>query len=194
MRRNFNVLTASLLALLPAMPSAATAKDFKTETVTISAETVADHLDHPWGLAFLPDGALLVTERSGSIRIVDRESVSEPVGNVPEVAASGQGGLLDIALAPDFAESSRIYFTFSQPGNGGAGTALASAKLVRNGASATLEDVTILVSMKKKTTKGQHFGSRIVLAPDGKLFVTMGERGEKDRAQDFRDHAGAVLR
>lgn len=194
MRRNFNVLTASLLALLPAIPTAANAKDFKTETVVVAAETVAENLDHPWGLAFLPGNALLVTERSGTMRIVENGEVSKPIANVPKVAASGQGGLLDVVLAPDFAKSSRIYFTFSQPGKGGAGTALASAKLVRSTNSAALEDVSLLVSMSKKTRKGQHFGSRIVIAPDGKLFVTMGERGEKTRAQDFKDHAGSVLR
>lgn len=194
MRRNFNVLTASLLALLPAIPLKANAKDFKTETVTIAAETVAENLDHPWGLAFLPGGALLVTERSGTMRIVDKGKVSKPIANVPSVVASGQGGLLDVVLAPDFANSGRIYFTFSQPGKGGAGTALASAKLVRSANSAALEDVSLLVSMNKKTTKGQHFGSRIVISPDGRLFVTMGERGEKNRAQDFNDHAGSVLR
>jgi glucose/arabinose dehydrogenase len=194
MRRNFNVLSACLLALVPTTPFTATAKDFKTQTVTVSAETVAEDLDHPWGLAFLPDGALLVTERSGTMRIVDEGEASKPITNVPKVAVQGQGGLLDVVLAPDFATSNKIYFTFSQAGRGGAGTALASARLVRNPDGAALEDVSLLVSMNKKTTKGQHFGSRIVIAPDGKLFVTMGERGEKQRAQNFKDHAGSVLR
>lgn len=194
MRRNFNVLTASMLALLPALTLSAAAKDFKTQTVTVSAETVANGLDHPWGLAFLPDGALLVTERSGTMRIVDKGKTSEPIDNVPEVWANGQGGLLDVVAAPDFTTSGTIYFTYSQPGEGGAGTALASAKLVRSNDKAALEEVQTLVSMNKKTGKGQHFGSRIVLSPDGKLFVTMGERGEQKRAQDFNDHAGSVLR
>lgn len=194
MRQNFNVLTASMLALLPALTLSAAAKDFKTKTVTVSAETVADGLDHPWGLAFLPDGALLVTERSGTMRIVDKGKVSDPVENVPQVWAKGQGGLLDVVLAPDFAANNKIYFTYSQPGQGGAGTALASAKLGRSGGKAGLEEVQILVSMNRKTSKGQHFGSRIVFSPDGKLFVTMGERGEQKRAQDYMDHAGSVLR
>jgi aldose sugar dehydrogenase len=193
MRRNCNVLIASLLALVAAIPLPAAAKDFKTKTVTVSAETVADGLNHPWGLAFLPDGAFLVTERSGTMRIVNRGTVSGPVANVPEVWANGQGGLLDVVLAADFLSSSTIYFTFSQPGESGAGTALASAKLIRKDNDAALENVQTLVSMKK-TGKGQHFGSRIVLSPDGKIFVTMGERGEQKRAQDFNDHAGSVLR
>ncbi|MEP7454549.1 PQQ-dependent sugar dehydrogenase [Phyllobacterium sp. SB3] len=194
MRRNFNVLTASMLTLLPTLTLSAAAKDFKTQTVTVSAETVADGLDHPWGLAFLPDGALLVTERSGTMRVFDKGKASDPIENVPEVWANGQGGLLDVVAAPDFAASGKIYFTYSQPGQGGAGTALASAKLVRSDDKAALEEVQTLVSMNKKTSKGQHFGSRIVLSPDGKLFVTMGERGEQKRAQDFNDHAGSVLR
>ncbi|MCO4315848.1 PQQ-dependent sugar dehydrogenase [Phyllobacterium sp. 21LDTY02-6] len=179
---------------IASLPSAAIAKDYKTETVTVAADTVVDNLDHPWGLAFLPDGALLVTERSGTMRIVQNGKASKPVENVPEVAARGQGGLLDVALAPEFERSGRIYFTYSEPGRGGAGTALASARLVRTDGSAALEDVKVLVSMNRKTQKGQHFGSRIVIAPDGKLFVTMGERGEQKRAQDFKDHAGSVLR
>lgn len=194
MKRTSSIVSAVMLAVLPALPPIASAKDFKTETVTVSAETIASDLEHPWGLAFLPDGALLVTERAGHMRIVKNREASEPIVNVPEVVAMGQGGLLDVVAAPDFASSRRIYFTFSQPGKGGAGTALASANLVRSQNSARLDNVKILVSMNRKTTKGQHFGSRIVVAPDGKLFVTMGERGEKQRAQNFDDQAGSVLR
>lgn len=194
MRRYHKLLTASPLALLSALSLSAEAKDFKTQTVTVSAETIADGLDHPWGLAFLPDGLLLVTERSGTMRLVKGGKLSEPIGNVPEVWANGQGGLLDVALAPDFSTSNTIYFTYSQPGQGGAGTALASATLAYNSDGAELEDVRTLVSMSKKTNKGQHFGSRIVIAPDGKLFVTMGERGQQKRAQDYKDHAGSILR
>lgn len=194
MRRNYKVMTASLSALLSALSLPAEAKDFKTQTVTVSAETIADGLDHPWGLAFLPDGSLLVTERSGTMRLVKQGTLSEPIENVPEVWANGQGGLLDVALAPDFSTSNTIYFTYSQPGQGGAGTALASAKLVYGSDGTELENVRILVSMSKRTNKGQHFGSRIVISPEGKLFVTMGERGEQKRAQDYMDHAGSVLR
>lgn len=194
MRRNYKVMTASLSALLSALSLPAEAKDFKTQTVTVSAETIADGLDHPWGLAFLPDGSLLVTERSGTMRLVKQGKLSEPIENVPEIWANGQGGLLDVALAPDFSTSNTIYFTYSQPGQGGAGTALASAKLVYGSDGTELENVRTLVSMSKRTNKGQHFGSRIVISPEGKLFVTMGERGEQKRAQDYMDHAGSVLR
>ncbi|MEK1888169.1 MAG: PQQ-dependent sugar dehydrogenase [Phyllobacterium sp.] len=191
MRRKMVIALASALYFGAQM---AHAEIFKTDKVSISSETVAHNLAHPWGMAFLPDGSLLVTERTGNMRIVKDGQVSAPVAGVPEVAAKGQGGLLDVVLAPDFTENGRIYFTFSEPGKGGAGTALASAKLVRTENGGALDGVIILASMHKKTNKGQHFGSRIVVAPDGKLFVTMGERGDRQRAQDFKDEAGSVLR
>lgn len=194
MRRRLAIYLASALTLFAIAPASALAETYKTDKVSVSAETVVGGLDHPWSLAFLPDGALLVTERSGNMRIVRNGRASPPVKGVPKVAATGQGGLLDVVLAPDFARTGRIFFTFSEPGKGGAGTALATAVLARDGDRAALENLTVLISMKKKTGKGQHFGSRIVITPDGKLFVTMGERGDRQRAQDFKDEAGSVLR
>ncbi|SFJ34518.1 Glucose/arabinose dehydrogenase, beta-propeller fold [Phyllobacterium sp. CL33Tsu] len=191
MRRRTAILLASALCFGAQIAQAET---FDTEKAPVASETVASNLDHPWSLAFLPDGALLVTERAGNMRIVKDGNVSEPLKGVPKVAAMGQGGLLDVVVAPDFAQSGSIFFTFSEPGKDGAGTAIASARLVRSGQGGTLEDVTVLTSMRKKTSKGQHFGSRIVITPDGKLFVTMGERGDRNRAQDFKDEAGSVLR
>ncbi len=188
------LVSAITFPLLLALPFAAHAKDFKTEAVTVRAETIAKGLGHPWGLAFLPDGALLVTERDGAMRIVTDGKLSKPVANVPDVVVKGEGGLLDVALAPDFAKSGTIYFTYTQPGTTGVATALARAKLVRDQGSAALEDVTVLLSLKKRTTRNQHFGSRIVVMPDGKLFVTIGDQGDRDRAQDFKDEAGSVLR
>jgi glucose/arabinose dehydrogenase len=110
------------------------------------------------------------------------------------VAARGQGGLLDVAVSPDFATDGLVYFSFSQPGEGGAGTAAARARLVRDGAAARLEDVDVIFSMARKTRATRHFGSRLAFAPDGTLFVTTGDRGDGRRAQDMGDHAGAVLR
>ncbi|ATU93652.1 PQQ-dependent sugar dehydrogenase [Phyllobacterium zundukense] len=195
MKKSLSIAFLSTSVALLASSMNAHAKDYRTETaVRISAQTVAEGLDHPWGLAFLPDGALLVTERSGTIRIVKDGRVSEPVANVPEVAVGGEGGLLDVTLAPDFATSGLIFFSYCEPGKGGSGTVLTRAKLVRSANSASLEDVKVLVPASKKTKSSNHFGSRIVFAPDGKLFVTMGDEGEKMRAQDFKDRAGAVLR
>ena len=113
---------------------------------------------------------------------------------VPKVAEIGQGGMLDVAASPDFARSNLIFFSFAEPGRGGAGTAIARAKLVRDGKAPRLEDVQIIFSMANKTRAGQHFGSRIVPRPDGTLFFTIGDRGKGARAQDPKDHAGAVLR
>ncbi len=174
--------------------TAMAAQTFKTQAGPVSAQTLARGLENPWGLAFLPDGAALVTERAGRLRLLEGETLSSPIDGVPEVTANGQGGLLDIAVAEDFAQSGTIYLSYSQPGEGGAGTAIARARLVRDAGTARLEDVKTIFSMNRKTTTTQHFGSRIVLHPDGTLFFTIGDRGDGKRAQDPKDHAGSVLR
>jgi glucose/arabinose dehydrogenase len=177
-----------------ASPALAQTQSFNTEAVTLRADVIAGGLDHPWGLDFLPGNEAIVTERSGNIRILSEGGLSEPVSGVPKVAARGQGGLFDIAVARDFATSGTIFFSFSEPGRGGTGTALARAKLIRDGAEARLDDVKVIFSMNRKTGTSHHFGSRIVVNDDGTLFVTTGDRGQGDRAQDMKDHAGAVIR
>jgi len=187
------LLTATLM--LSAAATAYAQDVARTEAANLRTAVVAEGLEHPWGLDFLPGGELLVTERPGRLRIIAADgTLSEPVAGLPEISANGQGGLLDVAAAPDFSQSGRIYFTFSEPGDGGAGTAIASAKLVRDGATARLDDLKVLFSMPKKTGRGQHFGSRIVQHPDGTLFFSTGDRGEGPRAQDMTDAAGAILR
>ena len=180
-------------ALSPA--GAADARVHDTQAGRIAVTPVATGLAYPWGFEVLSDGALLVNEIEGRMLLVsaDGETRTEVAG-VPDVAASGQGGLLDLALSPDFDTSGILYFTFSEPGEGGASTAAARARLVREGGEARLEDVSVIARMEKKTGGGRHFGSRVVPAPDGTLFVTLGDRGESERAQDPRDHAGSVLR
>ena len=170
------------------------AETYRTESGPITAEVLAEGLEHPWGRAFLPDGALLVTERAGALRILRNGVLSAPVEGLPRIAVAGQGGLLDVATPPNYATDGHVYFTYSEPGEGGAGTALARGRLVEKGGAARLDNVERLFSMKKKTGRGQHFGSRIVFAPDGTLWITTGDRGDSDRAQDFADSAGAVLR
>ena len=153
---------------------------------------VVDGLEHPWGLAFLPDGRMLVTERPGRLRIVaDGWLLPEPVAGVPEVWADGQGGLLDVALHPDFAENGLVYLSYSSPSADGddAATAVARGRL----AGARLEDVEEIYVALPRDDGGRHFGSRLVFA-DGYLFVTAGERGETDRAQDLGDPAGSIIR
>jgi glucose/arabinose dehydrogenase len=186
----FSCLLAGALASGSALAQSTV---FRTEKVPVETAIVADGLQHPWGLDFLPDGDAIVTERQGRIRLLSSGGLSEPVAGVPEVAARGQGGLLDIVAAPDFASSNLVFFSFSEPGQGGAGTAVARARLVREGNTARLDEVEVIFSMAKKTNVRRHFGSRLVFAPDGTLFVTTGDRGESNRAQDMQDHAGSII-
>jgi aldose sugar dehydrogenase len=154
---------------------------------------VARGLEHPWGLAFLPDGRLLVTERPGRLRIVERDGrLSPPLAGVPLVFARGQGGLLDVAPHPRFAESRLVFLSYSEPGpRGTAGTAVARGRLGESG----LDDVRVIYRQEPKVTGTQHFGSRLVFAPDGTLFVTQGDRyGERAQAQDLSSLIGKLIR
>ncbi len=164
--------------------------------VAVTVETVAKGLEHPWGLAFLPDGRMLVTERPGRLRVVSRDgTISPTVTGVPPVAVVGQGGLLDVALDPAFQSNQRIYLTFAEPRRAGtAGTAVARAKLVLEGAGARLEDVQVIFRQMPAAGGGLHFGSRLAFARDGKLFVALGERYQRDEAQNMRAHFGKVVR
>jgi glucose/arabinose dehydrogenase len=152
---------------------------------------VARGLENPWALAFLPDGRMLVTERPGRMRVIARDgTLGAPLGNLPAVFAQGQGGLLDVVLDRDFATSRVLYFTFSESGDGGAGTSVARARL----GPASLEEVKVIFRQQPKVRGGLHFGSRIVQARDGHLWVALGERGQRDRAQDLGVHLGKVVR
>tara|TARA_R110002126_G_scaffold92837_1_gene220146 strand:+ start:31058 stop:32185 length:1128 start_codon:yes stop_codon:yes gene_type:complete len=189
MRKTAAVYLALTLAPWPAMA----AETIPTRTVPIRVETIATGLENPWSVEVLPDGAYLVTERPGRLRIIEDGVISPPVDGLPKIAAAGQGGLLDVALSRQFAETAILYFSFSEPGPGGAGTAIAKARLVRDDQQPRLEDTEVIFSMNRKTRRGQHFGSRIVIADDDSLFFSIGERGDRDRAQDMQDHAGAIL-
>jgi aldose sugar dehydrogenase len=152
---------------------------------------VAQQLEHPWGLAFLQDGRMLVTERAGRLRVVDRNGVlSEPLAGVPEVRAGGQGGLLDVALSPTFAQDRLVYLAFSEPGEGGAGTAVARGRLGERG----LEDAQTIWRQHPKVGGSLHWGSRLVFRSDGTLFVTLGDRGSRDYAQDLSSTIGKIVR
>lgn len=157
---------------------------------------VARGLEHPWGLQFLDGGRLLVTERPGRLRIVTRDGqISPPVDGVPEVAAEGQGGLLDVALAPDFAATREIVLSFSEPRGGRANaTAVATGKLVERGGRARLDGVKVIFRQEPAGSGGLHFGSRLAFARDGTLFVTLGERFVMATAQDLTRHWGKVVR
>jgi aldose sugar dehydrogenase len=158
----------------------------------VTAETIASGLEHPWALAFLPDGRILVTERAGGLRVVSPTGrVSEPLGGVPRVHAQGQGGLLDVAVDPKFTENRLIYISYAEPGEGGAGTAVARGRL----GEADLEDVQVIYRQQPKVEGNSHFGSRLVFANDGTLFVTQGERqAYREQAQDLGSGLGKLVR
>ena len=191
----FAIASVALLVLIPA----AAAQTVESSAGNLTATVIAEGLDHPWALGFLPDGRMLVTERSGQLRIIDGGVVGEPIAGVPAVYNQGQGGLLDLALAPDFATSGQIYLTFSERAQDaglqrGQGTAVFSARLVLEGDGGRLEDGKVIFRMNNFTTTNRHFGSRVVIGQDGNLFVTLGERGDQNRAQDMTDLAGAIIR
>ena len=152
---------------------------------------------HPWGLAFLPDGRLLVTERPGRVRLIDKDGrLSAPLAGVPKVYASGQGGLLDVQLAPDFATSGAVYLSYAEPRDGSRnGTSLARGKLVADGAGGRLEDVKVIFRQEPSYASSNHFGSRIVFTRDGSLFLTLGDRySARDEAQNPANHLGKLVR
>lgn len=188
------VLVASAASVAPAAAQPTQAGDVEVETAhgPIQIETVANGLVHPWGMDFLPDGRVLVTERPGRLRIVSQDgTVSEPLGGVPTVFNQGQGGLLDVRLHPDFPENRWVYLTFAEPGEGGAAsTAVARGRLEGR----SLQGTEVIFRQLPKVTGGNHFGSRMVFTPDGKLFVGLGERFKFEPAQDLSSHLGKVVR
>ncbi|MBN9669169.1 PQQ-dependent sugar dehydrogenase [Roseibium aggregatum] len=161
---------------------------------SVELETVADGLSFPWSVAFLPDGGYLVTERDGVLKVISDDGVQSAVAGVPEVFAQGQGGLLDVVLSPDFDTDSTVYLTYSQGSPEGAGTSLFKARLVSAGDGYRLEGGETIFTGNNKAYGGRHFGSRLAFAPDGTLFMTVGERGDRPLAQDPSSHAGSVLR
>jgi glucose/arabinose dehydrogenase len=186
-----------LLTMIWALASAtAGAQEFKTENGQIRVVSVASGLEHPWGLAFLPDGRMLVTERPGRLRIIGPDgALSQPAEGVPAVYETGQGGLLDVALDPKFTDNRLVYLSYSEPDGTLAGTAVARGKLVEGeGGPARLENVQVIFRQQPKVKGPNHWGSRLVFAPDGTLFVTLGERFQRDRSQNLNEHLGKLVR
>ena len=154
-------------------------------------QSVVSDLDHPWSMVFLNDEQVLVTERSGTLKSVNiRSGQSQYVQGLPDVAAVGQGGLMDIALHPDFATNGLVYFSFAASDDSGAGTEVARAKLVGN----ELRDVEILFAALPKSGGGRHFGSRLLFDPEGFLYITLGDRGKRPQAQALTTHPGSIIR
>jgi aldose sugar dehydrogenase len=194
---HLTALALATTALIGLDPARAVEATYETDQARIQVETFADGLSHPWGAAFLPDGALLVTERAGDLRIVSPEGeLSEPVKGVPEVDARDQGGLLDVTLDPDFASNRLVYLTYAEAGEGGNSTAVARGELGMGDAPA-LGNVEVIFRQQPKLPSTKHFGSRLVFAPDGTLFVGLGERSERQfrgQAQVLDSHLGKVVR
>ena len=188
------VLITCLIALRPFLVQAQAPRSPTPPPVNgaFNVETVAKGLEHPWSLAFLPDGRMLVTERPGRLRSVGRDGkLSQPLDGVPRVYASGQGGLLDVALSPAFNKDRLVYLSFAEPGEGGAGTAVARGRLGEAG----LENVQVIWRQQPKVSSPNHWGSRIVFRPDGTLFVTLGDRfNYSDSAQDLSTTIGKIVR
>ena len=158
----------------------------------LGVQAIAKGLEHPWSLAFLPDKRMLVTERPGRLRLVGPDGrVSEPLAGVPRVYASGQGGLLDVALSPAFAKDRLVYLSFAESVEGRRGTAVARGRLGERG----LENMQVIWRQQPKVSGSNHWGSRIVFRPDGTLFVTLGDRfNYSDSAQDLSTTIGKIVR
>ena len=187
------VLLAVSLSLAGVVSARPEAQVVTTEKARVRVETVVRGLEHPWGLAFLPDGRMLVTEKAGRLRIVSPEGqLGEPLAGVPTVDAVGQGGLLDVAVDPGFARNQRIYLSYSEPrGEGLNGTSVVRAKLGTQG----LDDAKVIFRQQPALAGGHHFGSRLVFGRDGTLFVTLGDRNRgRDRVQQLDNHIGKVVR
>lgn len=189
--RGLNILLWSLAALTPSWAQDRSSV-ITSEKHAFRVVTLLPGLENPWSVAFLPDGRMLVTERAGRLRLVgsDFRLAPQPIEGLPEILERGQGGLFDVALHPQYARNGWIYWAYNAPGPGGWGTALARGKL----RGQRMTEVQVLFSMQPKTRSSQHFGGRIVFDKAGTLYLTLGDRGDKDRAQKLDDHAGSVIR
>ncbi|AGZ34569.1 MULTISPECIES: PQQ-dependent sugar dehydrogenase [Pseudomonas] len=189
------LITLTAAALFPLLAQAASQQQFPSEEGPLIVDTVADGLRNPWSLAFLPGGKdMLVTERPGNLRIVNAEGkVGPPVSGVPKVWAEGQGGLLDVALSPEFGKDRTVYLSFAEEGSDGkAGTAVGRGQLSAD--RARLENFTVIFRQLPKLSEGNHFGSRLVFDRDGYLFIALGENNQRPAAQDLDKLQGKIVR
>jgi glucose/arabinose dehydrogenase len=181
---------ALIAAALSAGPAAAQAAPAAAQP---KVETVVAGLAHPWGLAFLPDGSMLVTERPGRLRVVSGGVLSPPVTGVPAVQAAGQGGLLDIALDPNFAANRLVYLSYAEPRADGSGTSVARGRLSAD--NRALEGVEVIFRQMPTLRSNMHFGSRLAFDREGMLFVTLGDRfSAREQAQELNSHVGKIVR
>jgi glucose/arabinose dehydrogenase len=183
--------TAALPATLAAPSIARGQEVLKSSKANYRLVTLARDLEQPWSIAFLPDGRILVTERPGRLRMFANGRLERaPLGGVPKVYARGQGGLLDVCLHPNFAQNRALYLSYSAEGSGGAATTVARAEL----GDGALRSVRTIFEALPRASGGLHFGSRIAFDRSGLMYVTTGERYQRDRAQDLNDLGGKVVR
>lgn len=194
MPRLKSLAALGLIALFGYQHSFAEDRQLTSELGPVTLQTIADGLTSPWAVAFLPDAqGYLVTERPGTLRRVSADGqVSAPLSGVPEVFAVGQGGLLDIALSPDFAEDRLVYLSYAEEGDGAAGTAVGRGKLSAD--ATALEDFEVIFRQQPKLSSGTHFGSRLVFDRDGHLFIALGDNNNRPTAQDLDKLQGKVVR
>lgn len=178
---------ALLLALAPQW--AMGAERYQSEKHCVTVEKAVDELEHPWSVAFLPDGGFLITELKGKLLRVATEGARTPISGLPKVKAGGQGGLLDVALHPGYADNRLVYLSYSAGGLR-RGTDVARARL----AGDRLEDVEVIFSMRPRKGGSRHFGCRLLFAPDGTLYITLGDRADRESAQDQTQHSGTIIR
>ena len=189
-------ITIALAVLVAGCGPAANAEKVRTEKSDrheFRIVPVANGLEHPWGLAFLPNGDMLITEREGRLRIIRSGQLDpKPIGGLPtNIYVAGQGGLLDVAVHPEFATNRLVYLSYAGRGRGGAGTEVARGRF----AGDRLENLEVIFRVAPKTGGSSHYGSRLLFAPDGMLFVTTGDRySYLEQAQDLGDHLGTLIR
>lgn len=186
--RSFITLSSLLLLWLPIV---STGQTFTSENAHFKLETVTTGLEHPWSLAFLPDGSVLVTERAGRLRVIQNgELLPQAVRGLPSLAVSGQGGLLDVLLHPDFQENSTLFLSYAHGSSKGMTTRVARAVLEEG----QLKQVAVIFEALPRSNTSRHFGGRMAFDASGHLYISVGDRGEMDRAQDTQDDAGGVHR
>lgn len=185
-------LVSMALGLLSPAAAQNSSAQLRTDKLSVKVVALTNGLAHPWSMAFLPDGRMLVSEREGRLRLLgaDFKLHPRPIEGLPEIVARGQGGLFDVVLHPDHARNGWIYWAYNAPGPGGWGTALARGQLQGH----RMTNVQVLFSMLPKTRSNHHFGGRIVFDRQGMVYLTLGDRGEMERAQRLDDHAGSVIR
>ncbi|KJH82981.1 PQQ-dependent sugar dehydrogenase [Stutzerimonas stutzeri] len=195
MLRYIRIGLAGCFVLTCSMPILAEMEYFDSERGRVTVETVASDLEHPWAVAFLPDGkGMLVTERPGRLRVIERDGrLSEPLAGVPDVYARGQGGLLDVRLSPDFRQDRLVYLSYAEAGeNGKAGTTVGRGRLTDD--LNALEGFTVIFRQQPKLSTGIHFGSRLVFDDEGHLFIALGENNQRPTAQDLDKLQGKLVR